>query len=86
MAEQLDRATKCLQEVEAKEMEVVNQMKQTQRKQNRALATIEQTIRETHVPAEERLQLKREKELKLEQRRQDYSAVIQQYRQEPSII
>lgn len=32
MAEQLDRATKHLQEVETKEMEVVNQMKQTQRK------------------------------------------------------
>jgi hypothetical protein len=65
MAEQLDRATKHLQEVETKEMEVVNQMKQTQRKQNRVLASIEEKIKQTHM-SEDRIQMKREKEERLE--------------------
>ena len=57
-------------------MEVVNQMKQTQRKQNRALATIEKTIKETHLSPDERLRLKQEKEMRLEQKRQEYGAVV----------
>jgi hypothetical protein len=65
MAEQLDRATKHLQEVETKEMEVVIQMKQTQRKQNRVLASIEEKIKQTHM-SEDRIQMKREKEERLE--------------------
>ena len=65
MAEQLDRATKHLQEVETKEMEVVNQMKQTQRKQNRVLASIEEKIKQTHM-SEDRIQMKREKDERLE--------------------
>lgn len=38
MAEELDYATNILKDVEQKELEAVNRMKYTQRKQNRALA------------------------------------------------